>query len=68
MIDFVRLKAGLDPPHWQKGGERWDQGYEKTGYFLEWIENTYGDGTVREINERMRDKEYDEKVRARGIA
>ena len=60
--DFVRLKAGLDPPHWRKGGDRWDQGYEKTGYFLEWIEDNFGDGTVREINEKLRDRPYHEKI------
>lgn len=34
IADWVRLGAGLGPPHWGKGGERWDQGYEATGAFL----------------------------------
>jgi len=24
--DFVRMKAGLGPPHWTRKGERWDAG------------------------------------------
>ena len=29
---------------------------------MEWIENKYGEGTVRELNERMRDSVYEEKI------
>lgn len=58
-IDFVRLHEKLDPPHWKKGpGEKWDDGYEKTAYFLDWIEDRYGDGTIRELNESLRDSTY----------
>lgn len=29
IADFVRLKAGLAPPHWKPGPRsRWDEGYE----------------------------------------
>ncbi|KAJ3220803.1 hypothetical protein HK099_004002 [Clydaea vesicula] len=39
IADYVRLQAGLNPPHWKrvKNGE-WDAGYDKTAYFLQWIE------------------------------
>lgn len=59
IADFVRLKAGLSPPHWKKerGGD-WDAGYQHTGYFLEWLENTFGAGSVRKINDRLRQSEY----------
>ncbi|MCJ1271608.1 hypothetical protein MMC22_011510 [Lobaria immixta] len=59
IADFVRLKAGLSPPHWKKerGGD-WDAGYQHTGYFLEWLEYTCGEGSVRKINDRLREKEY----------
>ena len=61
IADFVRLKAGLSPPHWKKeGGGQWDAGYQHTGYFLEWIESTCGEGSVRMINHALKDKKYQE--------
>ncbi|KAI4162267.1 MAG: hypothetical protein LQ342_004136 [Letrouitia transgressa] len=59
IADFVRLKAGLSPPHWKKerGGE-WDAGYQHTAYFLDWIEGNWGKGSVRRINESMMNKRY----------
>jgi hypothetical protein len=34
IADFVRLKAGLSPPHWNRApenrGHKWDEGYQKT--------------------------------------
>ena len=50
-VDWVRLRAGLAPPHWVEGrGDRWDAGYEATGFFLDWLEERYGYGTVAELN------------------
>ncbi len=61
IADFVRLKAGLSPPHWKKeGGGQWDAGYQHTGYFLEWIESTCGRGSVRMINHALKEKKYQE--------
>ena len=58
--DYVRLCAGFPPPHWKRrGGDDWDAGYETTGYFLAWLEERYGDGTVRDLNERMNGVPYD---------
>lgn len=59
IADFVRLKAGLSPPHWKKefGGD-WDAGYQHTAYFLEWLENTCGAGSVRKINAALQEREY----------
>lgn len=63
IADFVRLKAGLAPPHWKKEKrENWDQGYQHTGYFLEWIEARYGEGSIRRVNEALMNKKYDEDV------
>ncbi|KAL8791901.1 MAG: hypothetical protein Q9195_005477 [Heterodermia aff. obscurata] len=72
IADYVRLKAGLDPPHWKRptrkgeddgdaGAYRWDAGYEKTGFFLEWLEGEHGEGSVRSINASLRDGVYEEK-------
>lgn len=61
IADFVRLKAGLSPPHWKKERhDSWDQGYQHTGYLLEWIETQYGDGSVRRVNEALMNKRYDD--------
>ena len=64
IADFVRLKAGLAPPHWEspkkEPGAKWDAGYQKTAYFLDWLEQEYGRGTVGRINGAMRDKAYNE--------
>lgn len=56
VADWVRLSAGLGPPHWRRGAvpDRWDQGYERTAYFLDWLEGRFGMGTVRRINEALR--------------
>lgn len=56
VADWVRLSAELGPPHWRRGAvpDRWDQGYERTAYFLDWLEGRFGMGTVRRINEALR--------------
>lgn len=59
VADFVRLKAGLAPPHWtREAGGDWDAGYQHTAYFLDWLEGQYGEETVRRMNERLRKGRY----------
>ncbi|KAH8759346.1 peptidase of plants and bacteria-domain-containing protein [Diaporthe sp. PMI_573] len=60
IADWVRLSARLGAPHWSRGTvpERWDQGYERTAYFLDWLEGRFGRGTVRRMNEALRVREY----------
>ncbi|KAJ6120688.1 hypothetical protein N7523_004968 [Penicillium sp. IBT 18751x] len=60
IADFVRLKAGLEPPHWKKPqsaeerAEKWDAGYQNTAYFLAWIEDVrVGRGAVGMLNDRL---------------
>lgn len=64
VADYVRLKAGLAPPHWKKTreqiGKKWDEGYQKTAWFLEWLEDHRGAGTVSRMNETMGRCEYKE--------
>ena len=63
VADFVRLRAGLDPPHWKKVFDcDWDAGYERTAYFLEWIEKEFGEGSVMRINEKLRTDKYEEEA------
>ena len=62
IADWVRLNAELGPPHWKKEpGDKWDTGYQHTGYFLEYLESRFGEGTVRRMNEKLRIERYDEK-------
>ena len=62
-LDWVRLNAGYSPPHWKREADGdWDGGYQKTAYFLQWIEGRYGDGSVQELNQGMKEKEYDKHI------
>lgn len=68
IADFVRLKAGLSPPHWKKeSGGDWDAGYQHTGYFLDWLEEKFGEGSVRRINGSLCEEEYVEKEFWKGL-
>lgn len=58
IADWVRLRANLAPPHWKRSTEGgWAAGYEKTGFFLEWLEQRR-EGTVRRMNEWLRGNRY----------
>ncbi len=62
IADWVRLRADLSPPHWKRTiGDRWDAGYQSTAWFLDWLEDKYGPGTVPRLNRMLKDIEYDEK-------
>lgn len=51
VADWVRLNCGLAPSHWKRSAEcDWDAGYEKTAYFLDYLEERFGYGTVRRLN------------------
>jgi len=39
----------------------WDRGYEHTAYFLQYLENRFGEGTIRRLNEKLRLHEYNAK-------
>ncbi|KAJ5987258.1 hypothetical protein N7451_011623 [Penicillium sp. IBT 35674x] len=60
IADFVRLKAGFEPPHWKKPqssadrAKDWDAGYQHTAYFLAWIEDVHvGEGAIGMLNDRL---------------
>jgi hypothetical protein len=62
VADWVRLNANLSPPHWKKEGSgKWDAGYQHTGYFLQYLEDRFGVGLIRRLNEKMRIERYEEK-------
>lgn len=61
--DWVRLNAGLAPPHWKRGnGDKWDAGYDATAFFLAWIEEQCGKGTIYQLNAAMNDRTYQESI------
>ncbi|RPA85904.1 BSP-domain-containing protein [Ascobolus immersus RN42] len=65
IADFVRLRGGKGAKHWKReGGKKgdWCGGYSRTGYFLDWLEESYGPGTVAWVNESMREKKYSDEV------
>ena len=68
IADFVRLREALGPPHWFGGkgrrdrGDKWDAGYQKTAFFLDWLEEKNGLGTVGRINDSLRTGRYDEEA------
>lgn len=62
IADYVRLNAGLAAAHWKQEAEGdWDKGYQHTGYFLDYLEKRFGDGTIIRMNGCLRDCRYDEK-------
>jgi len=42
-------------------GDKWDAGYDKTAFFLEWLDQTYGHGIIAHMNDTMRATKYEEK-------
>ncbi|KAK9462865.1 uncharacterized protein V1516DRAFT_671342 [Lipomyces oligophaga] len=60
IADFVRLRAGLQPPHWNRNGPktRWDEGYEKTAFFLDWVDIAVRRGIVERLNVVLQTKRY----------
>lgn len=68
VADWVRLRAGLTPPHWRRvRSEQWDAGYERTAYFLEWLEGRFGAGSVVRINAALREGGYAEEAFWKGL-
>ncbi|KAJ6447140.1 pbsp domain-containing protein [Purpureocillium lavendulum] len=60
VADWVRLRCGLVPPHWTRSADGdWDGGYQKTAYFLDYLEARFGDGLVRRLNEKLRIQRYE---------
>lgn len=59
LADFYRLRLGMNPPHWDRKNlpKKWDEGYEKTGFFLEWLDTKFP-GSVTAINIYLRDHRW----------
>lgn len=65
IADWVRLKAGLGAQHWKPPSQsnpidyEWNVGYERTAFFLQWLENDFGSDSVVRINAAL-DGPYEE--------
>uniref|UniRef100_A0A0D9XKY4 Secretory protein n=1 Tax=Leersia perrieri TaxID=77586 RepID=A0A0D9XKY4_9ORYZ len=57
IADFVRLRAGYAPSHWvgPGQGDRWDQGYDVTARFLDYLDSDVVNGFVAQLNAKMKD-------------
>lgn len=61
IADWVRLNAGLAAGHWKREARgEWDAGYQHTGFFLQWLEERFGAGTVGRVNACLRVGRWDE--------
>ncbi|GAA6063274.1 hypothetical protein JCM10212_004289 [Sporobolomyces blumeae] len=66
VADWVRAQdRELRPPHWKDGkprdGDRWDVGYQTTGFFLAWLSGTLASPTlVPLLNSSLRTEEWDD--------
>jgi len=64
LADYVRWKAGLGAAHWKKSrpekDQTWDAGYERTAWFLEWVEDNSakGDGWLKRVNMRLAKEQW----------
>ncbi|KAK0715693.1 peptidase of plants and bacteria-domain-containing protein [Lasiosphaeris hirsuta] len=62
IADWVRLNCDLSPPHWKREVDGdWDRGYQHTAFFLQYLVDRFGEGTVRTINEKLRRHRYEAK-------
>ncbi|KAG4424070.1 hypothetical protein IFR04_002766 [Cadophora malorum] len=61
IADWVRLRSGLGREEWKASSEgRWDQGYDHTAYFLEYLSRRFDDSVVVGLNQRTFSGEIDD--------
>lgn len=61
VADWVRLRCGLAPPHWKRDvSGKWNRGYQNTAFFLQYLEDRFGSGTVQMLNDKLRVERYEE--------
>jgi hypothetical protein len=63
IADFLRLKSSYIPSHWHLApGGSWQDGYQRTGYFLNWLEQAHCPNFVAAFNASLRLDGYQQKV------
>ncbi|GAA5861100.1 hypothetical protein JCM3774_002190 [Rhodotorula dairenensis] len=63
IADWVRDRADLGAPHWHRSRpeqhDRWDQGYEKTAFFLSWLASRVGTpDLIARLNRALQREEW----------
>lgn len=62
IADYVRYHAKLSPPHWEaRPGNKWDDGYQHTAFFLLWIDERYPRATTT-MNQACNDRKWSDDV------
>ncbi|BGP39356.1 hypothetical protein JCM10449v2_003294 [Rhodotorula kratochvilovae] len=71
VADWLRGEAGLAPPHWREqpgDGDRWDQGYERTGFFLSYLSRHLDNPhLVPQLNSALRNSSWEEGAHLRKL-
>jgi hypothetical protein len=61
IADYYRLRMGLAPPHWnQTHPDNWDVGYEKTGFFFDFLDKNVAPNAIKRMNLYLRDHTWSE--------
>ncbi|GAA5819995.1 hypothetical protein JCM3770_006818 [Rhodotorula araucariae] len=64
VADWLRGQAGLAPPHWREQpgeSDRWDAGYERTGFFLSFLSRHFDNPhLVPQLNFALRDSSWND--------
>ncbi|BGO90939.1 hypothetical protein NBRC10512_002307 [Rhodotorula toruloides] len=71
IADWLRGEAGLAPPHWrERPGEddKWDAGYERTGFFLAWLSRrTSNPSLIPQLNRRLQNAAWNDGAHLREL-
>jgi len=59
-VESPQKDMSEDPVKVEADGDKWDDGYQKTAYFLDWLDKNYGHGIIARMNETMRTTKYEE--------
>lgn len=58
IADFYRMRIGLGAQHWKPTiADKWDAGYEKTAYFLNWVDSQFP-GAINQINLHFKNNKW----------
>jgi hypothetical protein len=61
LADYVRLSGGFGAKHWKREGEggSWEDGYDTTAVFFNWLNTSLGEEVLQTMNHRLERKPWD---------